>query len=270
MASGSLANTSNHSGIRKIKAVMTARQHGKSIFGNNPTAVWADEAEELFEKPKEYLEFNDDPLALVCAMLRAGNDFEVVGTTLQGTGTRLTKQIPIDSLIESEDRERAITIRKHFRNKILMRRLKNMNISKFMLAVDDLLESPRRVEKDSIRPLMKLPDFYEEDRATEAIFNSHTTLPAGNTQGLNTTIEYVGTVKQRNSRTKVDIQYWRTPNNYLVRLMFPLHDMGKSVWEFLAKQGKVKIKTEHGCVHRVIGYDYYVFNIGSSYEIESP
>ena len=60
MALGSLASTTNRSGIRKMKAVMTARQHGKSIFGNNPTAVWADEAEELFEKPKEYLEFNDD------------------------------------------------------------------------------------------------------------------------------------------------------------------------------------------------------------------
>jgi len=221
------------------------------------------------EKPTEYLEFNDDPLALVCAMLRAGKDYYDIGATLQGVGTRLVRRVSIDSVIEAEDRERAITIRKHFRNKILMRRLKNMHLSKFMLAVDDIIESPRRIEKDSVRPLMKLPDFYEEDKATETIFNSHNTLPAGNTQGLDTTIEYVGTVNRRSSTTKVDIQYWRTPNNYLVRLVFPLHDMGKSAWDFLAQQGKVKIKTKYGCVSRVTGYDYFVYTIGAEYEIQA-
>ena len=252
-----------------MKAVMTARQHGKSILGNNPTAVWVDEWTQESERPKEYLEFNDDPLALVCAMLRAGKDYYDIGATLQGVGTRLTRQVPIDNAIESEDRERAIAIRKHFRNKILMRRLKNMNISKFMLAVDDLIESPRRIDKESVRPLMKLPDFYEEDKATETIFNSHKTLPARNKHGLDTTLEYVGTVKRRNSRTKVDIQYWRTPNNYLVRLVFPLHDMGKSAWEFLAQQGKIKIKTEHGSVSKVTGYDYFVYMLGAKYEIQT-
>ena len=253
MASGSLASTTK-------------------ISGTSVNTVWVDEWDTILEdmsKPKEYLEFNDDPLALVCAMLRAGKDYYDIGATLQGVGTRLNVQIPIDNVVESEDRERALAIRKHFRNKILMRRLKNMHISKFMLAVDDIIESPRRIEKDSVRPLMKLPDFYEEDRATESIFNSHKTLPTRQVTGLDTTIEYVGTVKRRSSRNKVDIQYWRTPNNYLVRLVFPLHDMGKSVWDFLAQQGKVKIKTEQNCVTKVTGYDYYVYNLGSRYEIQA-
>jgi hypothetical protein len=255
MASGSLASTTKISGTKV-----------NTVWVDDDWTEWSPKAE---AKETVYLEFNDDPLALVCAMLRAGKDYYDIGATLQGVGTRLTRQVPIDNVIESEDRERAIAIRKHFRNKILMRRLKNMNISKFMLAVDDLIESPRRIDKESVRPLMKLPDFYEEDKATEAIFNNHKTLPARNKQGLDTTLEYVGTVKQRNSRTKVDIQYWRTPNNYLVRLVFPLHDMGKSVWEFLAKQGKVKIKTEHGGVSKVTGYDYFVYTLGANYEIET-
>jgi hypothetical protein len=246
-------------------AVITTRQHGKSRVLEAVFDEWVQES----ERPKQYLEFDDDPLALVCAMLRAGKHFSDIESALQGNyQTRITRDIPIRDTIEVQDRERATTIRKHFRNKILMRRLKNINISKFMLAVDDLIESPRRIDKESIRPLMKLPDFYEEDKATEAIFNSHNTLPARNKQGLDTTLEYVGTVKRRNSRTKVDIQYWRTPNNYLVRLVFPLHDMGKSVWEFLAQQGKVKIKTEHGGVAKVRGYDYFVYNLSSKYEIE--
>ena len=137
-----------------------------------------------------------------------------------------------------------------------------------MLAVDDLIESPQRIDKESVSPLLKLPDFYEEDRATEAIFNAHTSLPSKQQHGIHTTIEYVGTVKRRSSRSKLDIQYWRTPHNYLVRLQFPLHDMGLAAWQFLAQQGKVNIKSESGGVTTVRGYEYNVYTLGSKYEIE--
>src|SRR6056297_2947600 len=140
--------------------IMTANQTGKSVFANMVNLPRADDWDVMdnskAEKPVEYLEFNDDPLALVCAMLRAGKGYYDIEPTLQGSGqTRLTKQIPIDNVIEDRDRERAAKIRRHFRNKILMRRLKNMNISKFMLAVDDLMESPQRIVKENVRPFMK-------------------------------------------------------------------------------------------------------------------
>lgn len=252
MASASLANTSKISGI-KINTIVVDE--------------WDTISEDL-ERPKEYLEYNADPLALVCAMLRAGKDYYEIGSTLEGVGKRLTRHIPIDNVIESQDLQLAEKIRKHFRNKILMRRLKNMNISKFMLAVDELLETPRRIEKDNIRPLMKLPDFYEEDKATEALFAEHTSVPARNVRGLDTTLEYAGTVKRRNSRTKVDMQYWRAPNNHLVRVTFPLHDMGRAAWECFAKHGKIKINTISGGVAKVTGYDYFVYQLGTDYKVE--
>lgn len=249
--------------------VMTARQHGKSVMQTQVLAAVFDEWTQELERPKEYLEFNDDPLALVCAMLRKGKQYHDIAEALHGNyQARVTRDIPISQAIEAEDRERAIVVRKHFRNKILMRRLKNMNISKFMLAVDDLIESPQRIDKESVSPLLKLPDFYEEDKATETIFNSHKTLPARNVEDLDTTLEYVGTVKRRNRHTKVDMQYWRTPNNYLVRVTFPLRDMGRSAWEYFAKQGKIKINTIHGGITKVTGYDYFVYQLGTDYEVE--
>jgi len=249
MALGSLANTTK-------------------IFGTKMNTVAIDEwtewdcnqAQAGLSEPV-YLEFDNDPLAIVCAMLRTGNQYSEIAEVLHGYTS-------IKDTIEAEDRERAIVVRKHFRNKILMRRLQNTRISKFMLAVDDLIESPRRVNKDSVSPLLKLPDFYEEDKATEAIFNAHTSLPNKQQHGLHTTIEYVGTVKRRSSRSKLDIQYWRTPDNYLVRLQFPLTDMGLAAWQFLAQQGKVNIKSETGSITKVIGYDYNVYALGAKYEIE--
>ena len=255
MASGSLASTTK-------------------IYGTNVNKIILDEWTEWdcnqtqagLSEPV-YLEFENDPLAIVCAMLRTGKQYSEIAEVLHGYAS-INDTIKVASMIEAEDRERAIVVRKHFRNKILMRRLKNMNISKFMLAVDDLIESPRRINKDSVSPLLKLPDFYEEDKATESIFNAHASLPNKQQRGLHTTIEYVGTVKRRSSRSKLDIQYWRTPNNYLVRLQFPLNDMGLSAWQFLAQQGKVNIKSETGCVTKVIGYDYNVYALGAKYEIE--
>lgn len=249
-------------------------KNNKTLARNQILTAWVDEADNIpwiskDQKPKEYLEFNDDPLALVCAMIRAGKEYYEIGSTLEGVGTRLTRQIPINNAIETQDKERALTIRKHFRNKILMRRLKNMNMSQFMCAVDDLIESPQRIEKQNVRPLLKLPDFYEEDKLTESIFNSHKSLPEKKVDNLDTVIEYVDTVKQRNSRNKVDIQYWRTPNDYLVRLVFPLHDMGKNIWEFLAQKGSVHIETENSSLSKVQGYDYFVYGINSKYKIKS-
>jgi len=251
----------------------TARQHGKSVMQTQAISAIFDEWDVIdnskAEKPVEYLEFDDDPLALVCAMLRKGKQYHDIAEALHGNyQTRVTRDIPISQAIEAEDRERAIVVRKHFRNKILMRRLKNMNISKFMLAVSDLIESPQRIDKKSVSPLLKLSDFYEEDKATESIFNSHKTLPAHNKQEIDTTIEYVGTVKRRTSRTKVDMQYWRTPNNYLVRVTFPLNDMGRSAWEYFAKHGKVHISTEVGNVIKVTGYDYFVYQLNTHYEVK--
>lgn len=238
----------------------TVRQQGKSSL----VAAYNDWVQES-ERPKEYLEFNTDPLALVCAMLRAGKEYYAIASTLQGVGTRT---VLTDTVITDEDKEYAQRIRKHFRNKILMRRLKNMNISKFMQAVDEILETPLRIEKDSVSPLMKLPDFYEEDKVTEALFAEHTSVPARNVKGLDTTLEYAGTVKRRTSRTKVDMQYWRAPSNHLVRVIFPLHDMGRSAWECFAKHGKIKINTISGGVSKVTGYDYFVYQLGADYEVE--
>ena len=64
------------------------------------------------------------------------------------------------------------------------------------------------------------------------------------------------------------MQYWRTPDNYLVRVTFPLHDMGRSAWECFAKHGKIKVKAEHGGVTKVTGYDYFVYSLTSKYEVE--
>jgi len=255
-----------------VTPIMSARQTGKSVFANTVSQAWVNDwdlfEDDRSEKPPEYLEYNGDPLALVCAMLRTNKDYSNIKVVLEGSATLGNRMVDIVDATNDQDRERATKIRRHFRNKILMRRMKNKNISKFMLAVDELLETPQRINKEHILPLMKLPDFYEEDKATEAIFNAHTSLPARPLSELDCEIEYVGTVQRRNSRSKLDIQYWRTPNNYLMRVELPLQDMGKSAWEFFAKQQKIKIKASNGGTCKVIGYDFFVYHLGLNYEIE--
>ena len=253
-------------------AVMTARQHGKSILGSKVTHVWLDEAAELFvelEKPKEYLNFDSDPLALVIAMQRAGKDLPSIMETVRQIGKR-KNPLSIHEAVIAEDRAMAGTIYKHFRNKILMRRLKNQNLSKFMQAVDEVVENKHKIEVDSLAPLIKLPDFYREDIDTTAIFNAHNSIPGSLRKELDCVIKYVGTVERNTQRFKGEFQYWATPNNHLVQVQLEKSNPASAGWRYIAQEGTVRIRTQHPVVMKIRGYDMNVVKLTANYEISKP
>ena len=254
-----------------FKTTMTARQSGKSIFGSTITHAWVDEAAELFEgieKPKEYLNFGDDPLALVIAMQRSGEDLPSIMSTLTGIGKRKTTIATLT--VTAEDRAMAEVIYKHFRNKILMRRLKNQNLSKFMQAVDEVVEDRHKIEVDSLAPLIKLPDFYREDIDTAAIFNAHTSVPGSLRKELDCVIKYVGTVERSTQRFKGEFQYWATPSNHLVQVQLEKSNLASAGWRYIAQEGTVRIRTQHPFVTTIRGYDMNVVKLTANYEISKP
>jgi hypothetical protein len=251
-------------------AVMTARQSGKSIFGNKATHAWLDEwdTNASIEKPKVYLKFDDDPLALVIAMQRSGEDLPSIMNTLTDIGKRRTTIATLT--VTAEDRAMAEVIYKHFRNKILMRRIKNQNLSKFMQAVDEVVEDRHKIEVDSLAPLIKLPDFYREDIDTAAIFNAHTSVPGSLRKELDCVIKYVGTVERSTQRFKGEFQYWATPSNHLVQVQLEKSNLASAGWRYIAQEGTVRIRTQHPFVTTIRGYDMNVVKLTANYEISKP
>lgn len=240
---------------------MAARQHGKSIFGKKVKAIWADEAEELFDKPVEYLEFNANPLALVCAMLRKGKEAYEAGEVLNGAGTRLTQQIDIISSIDREDTDRANEILKYFAAKHTMRRIKDEWVSKYMLAIDEIIENPCKLNKEHVGILVSLPRIYEQNRALERVMKGHKSAPKNDSLEWPSMEGELTFVEKLHIKVRQDNEwhyFWRTPNNYLMRIVMKKGHYGAEAWDVLAAHGKMHLSTDVTFTYGIKGYDFNV------------
>ena len=242
-----------------MKVAMTARQQGKSIFGKKVTAVWADEAEELFETPKEYLEFNTPPLALVLAMQEAGKAGYDIYSTIEGVGKHT--RIDAGNVVTVEHQQRAAEIYDYFAKKHTMRRIKGEYVSKFMLAVDDLCDTRKKIDKESVKVLVSLPRIYEQNRALERVMKGRKSakkmdlLPFAAFRGE---VEFVERVHVKMGRTNEYQYYFSTPKNYLMRIVVKKGEYGSNAWDTLVKFPKLHIDTEAVYTFPVRGYDFNV------------
>ena len=263
-----MENTTRICGIDRVKnnttlaATIAARQNGKSMFGRNVTAVWANEAEELFDKPVEYLEFNANPLALVCAMLRKGKQGYEAGEVLNGAGkTRLTRHIDIIPSIELEDEDRANAILKYFANKHTMRRIKGEWISKYMLAIDDIVENPCKLNKEHVGIVVSLPRIYEQNRALESVMKGYNSAPKKDIfewPAMEGELTFVDKLHIKSGQNNEWHYFWHTPNKYLMRVVMKKGQYGAEAWDVLAAHGKIRLSTDVTYTYPIKGYDFNV------------
>lgn len=224
------------------------------------------------KRPVEYLDFEDDDLALVCGCLRTGQDLVQTYTTVEQTGKR---QLEIKGVINSEDRELADKIRSYFKNRIITRRLKNQFISEWMKKAEAVLETPKTLREDHISLLVKLPEFYRENTEREAIFKQHKSMPKPvNTKTsiveLNSLVHFAGSVERNSKNQKHVTFYFSTEDDYLVAVDVERSDMGYKLWNWLSHSGQsFRLKSESVKVAHHPGYDFYQMTLNPNYEIEN-
>ena len=243
----------------------------------NVNTVVVDEWTEREPKKAEpvepvYLEFNANPLALVCAMLRKGKQAYEAAEVLNGVGTRLTRRIPVDNVIESQDVERANAILKYFANKHTMRRIKGEWVSEYMLALDDIVDNPKRLNKEHVGILVSLPRIYEQNRALEHVMKGHVSAPKPNDlnwPSMEGELVFVDKLNMKTGNNNELHYFWRTPKNYLVRFVLRKGHYGSEAWDVLAKHGKIHVSAEHTYTHGIKGYDFNVLQLSPEHtEIE--
>ena len=236
------------------------------IFGNTVNTVamveWTEwnPTRTAEPAPIKYLEFNANPLALVCAMLRQGKSGCEVGEVLIGLGN---KPRPIDAsrAIEQQDIDRANEILKYFAAKHTMRRIKDEWISQYMTAVDEIIENPCKLNKEHVGILISLPRIYEQNRAQERVMKGHKSAPKSNDlqwPAMEVELEFVERVRVKAGRNNEYHYYWRTPKNYLVRVVMRVGDYGSSAWDILASHGKIHLSSEMSFTYAIKGYDFNV------------
>ena len=226
------------------------------------------------KRPVEYLDFDDDSLALVCGCLRVGKDLCQTFTTVQELGKR-RDEITVISVINSEDRAQAEKIRRYFKNRIVVRRLKNRHISTWMTKAEAVLETPKTIREDHVSLLVKLPDFYRENAEREAIFKRYKSMPKPfnaytATTDLDSVVRFAGSVERNSKNQKHVTFYFSTEEDYLVAVDVERSDMGYGLWRWLSSTDKpFGLKSESVAIAHHPGYDFYQMKLGSNYEIFS-
>jgi len=209
------------------------------------------------EKPVVYLDYDADPLALVCTMLADGkSDLNVIYNTLDGMGTPSRS---IKDAVKQEHAAHAQTIRKHFKHRLMLRRLNNKQMSKFMIALEDVLDSEHKLNRANISILVKLPEFYKEDRQHIEVFKDAVDVVEPH-KHIDQVCEFVGRVDRNSASQKRTHWFLKTSDNQLIRASTNWSEMGHSAWEALYDLKKVKIV---GDVHKSVtpGFDNTFFDL---------
>lgn len=224
------------------------------------------------ERPVEYLDFDDDTLALVCGCLRVGQDLSQTFTTVEQTGKR---QIELKGGISSNDREQADKIRSYFKNRIITCRLKNQFISEWMKKAEAVLETPKTLREDHISLLVKLPEFYRENTEREAVFKQHKSMPMPenkktNVVELNSLVRFAGSVERKSKSQKHVTFYFATEDDYLVAADVERSDMGYKLWNWFSRNSQpFRLKCDSTAVSHHPGYEFYHMRLNPNYEIEN-
>ena len=243
-----------------ITATMLGRRQGKSMLGKSLTSVWANEAQELFDKPVEYLDI-DNPLAIACAMLRKGKQgyetYEIFVGNLFGSSDDLQRG---KKEVEQQDVDTADKILNYFDKKHTMRRLKGEFVSKFMLAVDEISEDRTRIKKDNLKILVSLPRIYEQNLALERVMKDRKSakkmdlIPFAAWHGE---VEFIERVLVRASGNTEYHYHFSTPNNYVMRIVVK-NGYAVPAWDTFAAMKKLYISTQSMYTYPIRGYDFNV------------
>jgi hypothetical protein len=196
-------------GTVSVATITKAPHTVNSIFGNAVNAVWIDEANSAYPR-NDKLKFKGDPLALVLAYRE--KDMENWKIT-----ERLTSSSTWDLLATKEHVRQANDIKKYYRNKFILNALKHSDhgMSKFRRDLREYVESddPYTVYKNDIPMIVKLPDFYEEDKMMDEFQKEYHM-----TSEFYTMYNGITTLKplrkhQRKTKNHNAINYWFTDHS---------------------------------------------------------
>lgn len=236
---------------------------------------WEDLAEDVNifnpDKTGKVLVFKTDPLYFVCSRLRQGKAPFEVYPYLEAFFTEGADESILQEGIMPEDVMMATTIRRHYKNKYMMNRLKDKPLGKFERALDKMLEDDKFLDQENIRILVKLPEFYNYEMATEEIFSKHQSVqkPRNRSHQLDGVFKFAGSVSKNTLKKKYTAFYWTAPDNTLAVITVDHLSKGLDCWKYVAEQGKIGIRAKVN-LGTMTGGDFLVHQLGNKYELYDP
>jgi hypothetical protein len=215
----------------------------------------------------KFLDFDHDPLALVCAIQRSGEtDLPIIHGMIEQLAIGEECAWKVD--LTEADRELADKIRTHFVSSVLMRRLKNEQITHFMNDLEEVLDRTTPTNNTQIKILVKLPEFYERHLQTEEILKDRSCAPGEINSSLevNEVLTFVGKVRRTSKKENEYRYYCVTQDNVLFSFFIKHTEQSWPVWDYLMKKGKFRVSGT-ARVGFQPGYARNFYKLGYNYEI---
>jgi len=193
---------------------------------------------ELFaEKPARIIQFEDDPIALSCASYRMSQ---------AGYG----QYHDFDRLkAEPEDRQQAQNIRNYYRAKItwqlLVKTQHQQPTTPFRQKLMGMIENTYQITQNDLGILYRIPYFYQEDTAHDAIFADLPNYELIKVHGEN--IEETFVLMQQVSvmrKARDTVQYWLRAEKTIVPCMAVIdsRNMLKPLLDSVLSRGPVRLR----------------------------
>ena len=215
--------------------------------------------EEKVETEYPLYTFNIDILSLVTDMHLKGKDPGQMYDILKEQRT---------SIACEEAKELATTIRRYFRNKIMLNRLKDEYISEYIDKLDDILNEPFKISEDKLNVLVTIPRIYFDNINIEAIMNSAKSVADRRGSDYNSNEPWTFIKKlERNSKSHSSYNYFfKNKDNHVLNLVVPKSQNHVGAWDYIVKQGTINIRGLM-ITEKVKGYDFHMYKLLSGYEI---
>jgi hypothetical protein len=155
------------------------------------------------------IDYDFDPLAFVLAALNQRRYLPEIHSLLAAP-SHGAHRVEVAAVRNQMDQfaDASDTIRRYFQNRLIMRRLRNHSLSKYMTELEQLLENPRQLKLSQIPILLKLPDFHRESTETDHLFKTHVSLnPTQGRLAIDQTFEFAAII-ERNCRKGHSFRYY--------------------------------------------------------------
>lgn len=244
---------------------------GQIVATKNTVNIFDDWDEEKVDElhsaisKKILLEFNDDPLAIVIDLLAQDRPLYEIHAFLSSQENNTTIRAKISS---ETSKEQAKKIRSYFKNRLIMRRLKNQHISDFMIGLEQIVSDEYRIYQDHISILVKLPDFYRENIETDNLFRNHISLDKDSktTVHLEENFTFVKAIVRNAKKENIKRLYFKNDKNNLLLHSVSTNSENIQLWDYIIKQNKpigfkgaVRIAPQIGFDFKLYQGNYYEF-----------
>lgn len=213
-----------------------------------------------------------DPLALILQ----GRDSKDFAINRKYKNKLMYEQLDADVVPDAEITDQkfnveAEVIRRHFRNKLMMITLKNHHVSPFRNNLDEILNEPTKLKSSQIPILLRLPDFYQEDKEMESLIDNYVSVTNVNVKTFKSIDEPVSFVKKftRYARRRNVVKYYfKNQDNQLFCFRLDPSESNSNLMEYFAKSEKtfgLRGEFIHCAETGYAGFNFY-FSMGNNYE----